>query len=55
MRAICIALFIIDMLTQAHASRKSLIIKTKKGKSYLAEAAGEKHDKEDAGTDYALG
>ena len=55
MRAICFALFIIDMLPQADASKKSLIIKTKKGKSYLAETAGEEHEEGDAGTDYALG
>ena len=55
MRAICFALVIINVLAHDHhGSKKSFIIKTKKGNGYLAESGKQKQGVV-FGSDYAVG
>ena len=61
MRAICFALVIINVLAHDHAGKKGFVIKTKKGKSYLADKGEHKHihpsngESGQSDSDYALG
>ena len=59
MRAILVAVFIVHVFVHDHAHKKGFVIKTKKGKSYLAESAhshgNQKGKEKDSAFDYAVG
>ena len=55
MRAILVAIFIVHVFAHGHAHKKGFVIKTKKGKSYLAESAHSHGNHKGKENDYEVG